>query len=118
MTGARLMDEFPPPPERLVTLANWRKFPFTQWSFRNVRQLLPTAPIAASGNSVPLPADLRDIGSTVFETPRGERTTVDRALRETSTDALLVLRHGRLMTEWYANGMDAERLHIVFSTLR
>jgi len=115
MTSVRLMDEFPPPAERLVTLANWRKFPFTQWSFRNIRQLLPSAPIAASGTSVPLVADLRDIGSTAFEGLRGERTTLDAALRETSTDALLVLRHGRLMTEWYANGMDAERLHIVFS---
>ncbi|MEW6643843.1 MAG: serine hydrolase [Pseudomonadota bacterium] len=115
MTGVRLMTEFPPPAERLVTLANWRKFPYTQWSFRNVRQLLPTAPIAASGSAAPLAADLRDIGTTAFEGLRGARTTLDAALRDTSTDALLVLRHGRLMTEWYANGMDAERLHIVFS---
>jgi hypothetical protein len=28
MTAA-LMDDFPPAPERLVTLANWRKAPFS-----------------------------------------------------------------------------------------
>ncbi|MBR1222967.1 serine hydrolase [Bradyrhizobium sp. U87765 SZCCT0131] len=115
MTSVRLMDDFPPPSERLVTLANWRTFPYTQWSFRNVRQLLPTAPIAASGNATPLPADPRDIGGLAFAAPSGSETTLDAALRQTSTDALLVMRRGQLMTEWYANGMDAERLHIVFS---
>ena len=48
MTEA-LMDDFPPAPDRLVTLSNWRKAPFSAWGFRNVRRLIPTANIAASG---------------------------------------------------------------------
>ncbi len=47
MTTA-LMDDFPPPPDRLVTLANWRKAPFSAWGFRNVRRLIPTANIPAT----------------------------------------------------------------------
>ena len=42
-----LMNEFPPAREKLVTLANWRTQPFSDWSFHNVRRLLPTADIAA-----------------------------------------------------------------------
>nr|WP_315831801.1 serine hydrolase [Bradyrhizobium prioritasuperba] len=115
MTAPRLMDGFPPPADKLVTLANWRTYPFTTWSFRNVRQLLPTATIAASGVPSPLESDLRDIGHATFDGPDGKPATIDALLRTTSTDALVVLRHGRIAAEWYANGMDAGEHHIVFS---
>ena len=52
-----LMVDFPPTPDRLVTLANWRKAPFSAWGFRNVRRLIPTANIAASGRAIPLDFD-------------------------------------------------------------
>jgi hypothetical protein len=40
--------------ERQITLANWRQHPLTEWSFRNVRELLPTADIARSNAPAPL----------------------------------------------------------------
>ena len=51
MAANDLMDGFPPAPDRLVTLSNWRKAPFSAWGFRNVRRLVPTADIAASGHA-------------------------------------------------------------------
>ncbi len=48
MTTARLMTDFPALDDQQVTLANWRKTPFSQWGFQNVRQLLPTANMARS----------------------------------------------------------------------
>jgi hypothetical protein len=110
-----LMNGFPPPPDKQVTLANWRTSPFNGWSYRNVRRLLPTANIAASGHSVPLEYSLEDIGQTEFEGLNGEPTTLHRILRTTNTDALVVLRCGRIIDEWYANGMNATTPHIVFS---
>jgi CubicO group peptidase (beta-lactamase class C family) len=115
MAANDLMDDFPPAPDRLVTLANWRKAPFSAWGFRNVRRLVPTADIAASGHAVPLESSLEDIGHVGFTGHDGKPTTLRHALRATSTDAFIVLRRGRIAAEWYGPGMSATTPHIVFS---
>ena len=114
MTAA-LMDEFPPAPDRLVTLANWRKAPFSAWGFRNVRQLIPTANIAAARQAVGLEMALEELGAIGFIGHDGKPATVGQALRATDTDALVVLRRGRIAMEWYGSGMNATTPHIVFS---
>jgi len=114
MTAA-LMDDFPPAPDRLVTLANWRKAPFCAWGFRNVRRLIPTANIAASGPARALETSLEEIGHIGFNGHDGEPATVGQALRATHTDAFIVLRRGRIAMEWYGDGMSAATPHIVFS---
>lgn len=110
-----LMSGFPPAPDRQVTLANWRKNPFSRWAFRNVRQLLPTAPIKPGTASPPLREDLRDIEIISFEGLDGRETTVRDARLASFTDGMLVLRGGRIVSEWYHNGLDAETSHICFS---
>lgn len=114
MTAA-LMDDFPPAPDRLVTLANWRKAPFSAWGFRNVRRLIPTANIAASGQATALETSLEEIGHIGFNGHDGNPTTVSQALRATHTDAFIMLRRGRIATEWYGHGMSATTPHIIFS---
>ena len=109
------MDDFPPAPDRLVTLANWRKAPFCAWGFRNVRRLIPTANIAASGHATALEMSLEEIGHIGFNGHDGNPTTVSQALRATDTDAFVMLRRGRIATEWYGRGMSATTPHIVFS---
>jgi hypothetical protein len=113
MTG--LMDDLPPPADRLVSLANWRRAPFSAWGFRNVRRLIPTADIAASGDAVGFKSLLEQIGHIGFVGYGDKPTTVDQELRDTRTDALVVLRRGRIATEWYGDGMSATTPHIVFS---
>lgn len=112
---AALMDDFPPTPDRLVSLANWRKAPFSAWGFRNVRRLIPSANIAASGNPTALETSLEEIGHVGFSGPDGNPTSVSAALRATQTDAFIVLRRGRIAMEWYGQGMSATTPHIVFS---
>jgi CubicO group peptidase (beta-lactamase class C family) len=114
MTAA-LMDDFPPAPDRLVTLANWRKPPFSAWGFRNVRRLIPTANIAASGPTTALETSSSEIGHIGFTGHDGHPTTVGQALRATQTDAFVVLRRGQITAEWYGDGMSATTPHIVFS---
>jgi CubicO group peptidase (beta-lactamase class C family) len=115
MSAGDLMDDFPPAPDRLVTLANWRKAPFSAWGFRNVRRLIPTANIAASGRAAGLEMSLEEIGHVSFTGHDGNPTTVRQALPATQTDAFVALRRGRIAAEWYGNGMDATTSHIVFS---
>jgi len=95
MTAA-LMDDFPPAPDRLVTLANWRKPPFSAWGFRNVRRLIPTANIAASESATALETSSSEIAHIGFTGHDGHPTTVGQALRATQTDAFVVLRRGRI----------------------
>jgi CubicO group peptidase (beta-lactamase class C family) len=115
MSTDNLMDDFPAAPDRLVTLGNWRKTPFSAWGFRNVRRLIPTANIAASGHAADLEMSLEEIGHIGFSGHDGIPTTVSQALRGTHTDAFVVLRRGRIAAEWYGNGMSGTTLHIVFS---
>src|SRR6266478_5976081 len=98
--SADLMHDFPPAREKLVTLANWRKAPFSAWGFRNVRRLVPTADIAACGRAIPLEISLEDIGHVGFTGHDGKPTTLGHALGATSTDAFVVLRRGRIAAEW------------------
>ena len=115
MSADNLMDDFPAAPDRLVTLANWRKAPFSAWGFRNVRRLIPTASIAASGRAADLEMSLEEIGHIGFSGHDGNPTTLSQALRATHTDAFVVLRRGRIAAEWYGNGMSGTSPHIVFS---
>lgn len=110
-----LMLGFPPPPERQVTLANWRKPPFNRWAFHHVRELVPSADIPNDPGAVrPLeraPADLLGV-----KVPNGEKALSFNAfLEETQTDALVVLHRGKLVFEAYANGMTAATPHILMS---
>jgi len=56
---AKLMTGFPPAPEDQVSLANWREAPFNRWSFRHVREIIPTADIACDPDQArPVPVEL------------------------------------------------------------
>jgi CubicO group peptidase (beta-lactamase class C family) len=115
VTANNLMRGFPPPPDMLVSLRNWRKAPFSAWGFRNVRSLVPTANIAAGNRAAPLEMALTEIGHVKFESHDGKPTSIADALRATNTDAFVVLRHGRIAAEFYGNGMSPATPHIVFS---
>ena len=115
MTAKSLMNQFPPAQDRLVTLANWRTQPFNDWSYRNVRRLLPTADIPASRSPSRLEYALQDIGGVSFKDPNDKAIALTAWLRGTRTNAFLVLRQGRVVMEWYGEGMNGTTPHIVFS---
>jgi CubicO group peptidase (beta-lactamase class C family) len=115
MSADALMDDFPAAPDRLVTLSNWRQAPFNAWGFRNVRRLLPTANIAASGRAADLEMSLEEIGHIGFTGHDGHPAIVSQVLGATDTDAFVVLRRGRIAAECYGNGMSGTTPHIVFS---
>lgn len=95
-------------------LSNWRESPYSRWAFQNVRELIPSANIAASNKTHPLP-------ETKKETPdlsdlKGfENTPLESYLEDTFTDSLLVLHQGDVAWRWQAEHCDWSRPHIVFS---
>jgi CubicO group peptidase (beta-lactamase class C family) len=112
----RLMQGFPAPADQQVTLANWRAAPFNRWSFRNVRQLIPTANIARGRRSAGLAGEGgRPVERIAFAGPDGQEWTIGGLLRATFTDGFLVLRGGRILAERYEGGFAPEQPHILFS---
>lgn len=49
----KLMQGNPVDIRHQVTLENWRKYPFTKWSFVNVRNIIPNAEIQTCNNQAP-----------------------------------------------------------------
>ena len=125
MTPPPLMQGFPPAADTQVTLANWRRAPWNRWAFHHVREIVPSAdipnapqgvralPAAPDGSAalagVRIEAEPADGGAL------SQAMDLDAFLQATDTDALVVLRHGRLVFEHYANGMDAHDPHILMS---
>jgi CubicO group peptidase (beta-lactamase class C family) len=83
--------------------------PANRWSFRHVRELIPSARVAARQ-----PSSLASTpGDTPFLTPQA-RSLLDR----TYTDALVVAHDGQFVLEWYAPGVKSDDRHIVFSVTK
>lgn len=99
-----------------ATLANWRTAPFSRWAFHHVREILPTAEIAAEHGAVePFATASRNLSAVAFAGLDGGETTLGRFLPDSFTDALIVLQGNRIVTEWYDPGYDPAFPHIVFS---
>lgn len=115
------MRGFPPEPETLVTLADWQDAPNQRWAFRRVRELIPTQLIGAAERPSALPTDLRgadEFGGVGLTRLDGSASTVAEVLADTWTDALLVLRDGRLLVEHYEAGFTAATPHLLMSVTK
>src|SRR6185436_17897507 len=71
-----IMKGFPPPPDKVVTLANVLKFPNGRWAYHHLRELGPTANIWR-GDKAPsvLQANLRSLDVTAFADEKDQQTT-------------------------------------------
>ena len=111
------MAGFPPPSESLVTLANWQEPPFNRWSFKHLREVIPTHRIAArhrlAGASVARPATALD---DVEVTRLGSGpSTLGAVLADTWTDAVVVMHDGKVVLERYFAGMRPNTPHLLMS---
>jgi CubicO group peptidase (beta-lactamase class C family) len=109
-----LMKGFPPPPERQVTLANWRKAPFNRWAFNHVSELVPCAFVRAAPDVSPLAADQRSLGG--FRLLReGRSLGFEDWLEKTFTDSMVIMKDGKIAFETYADGQSPAIPHIWMS---
>ncbi len=93
----------------------WQRPPWNRWSFQHVSELVPTARVSRGSVSVwELPADPVYLEPLPVDTSVGTVTFADM-LERSDTDALLVLHHGRVVTERYWHGMRRETRHLLQS---
>ena len=103
-------------PSRPVTTANWQEPDLIHWSFSHVDHILATATIESGDGPVAhLPSAPIELSLVPVPGPYGEPLTVTDVVRATDTDAWLVLHHGRILAEEYANTTTAQTRHLLQS---
>src|SRR3954451_17613818 len=110
-----LMRAAPPSPERLAPSDNWIDGPYNRWGFLHVRELARTARIGRGDGAVPaLEAAPLALGS-VAVTFEGETVPFGEALAGGYTDAICVVHDGRIVFEYYVDGMRPDDTHLLMS---
>ncbi|NRB34445.1 MAG: serine hydrolase [Rhodobacteraceae bacterium] len=115
-----LMQGFPPPPELRVDRSNGLfGVPYNRWSYQNMRALYPTAGIPHAVVPVDLPRRI-DGGIDNLQAAREDGTLSDLPtwMKETYTDALVVIHDGHVVWERYLNGMNADQTHQMMSVTK
>ncbi|HEX5195027.1 MAG TPA: serine hydrolase [Solirubrobacteraceae bacterium] len=88
-----------------ITLANWQFPEHTGWSYRHIRELIPTARIRRAASPTTLPTGARDHPDL----------PVRRLLDDDRTDGVLALHRGAIVLEEYRRGMRDEDVHLLQS---
>jgi CubicO group peptidase (beta-lactamase class C family) len=98
-----------------ITLGNWRQHPFSEWSFQNVSELVPTAEITPPRAGEDLVAEPGLIASLSIRDSQGDSMTALEYLRQSHTDRFVMMRDGVVLDEWLAPHADGDRPHVIFS---
>ena len=99
-----------------LNLSNWRQPGNNRWAFHHVREIIPTEEIARGESVSKLEKSIvGNIAGIKAAGPDGSDWSLQRWLEESSSDALLVAHHGKLVHEWYLDPAIETCPHIVFS---
>jgi CubicO group peptidase (beta-lactamase class C family) len=100
------------------TLDNWLQPENTFWSFRHVRELMPTAQIACAKSPRVLNQKIKtDLGEISIETHDGVKKISD-FLSDTNTDSFTAVMGEDLVFEWLAPWVSDVEPHLIFSVTK
>jgi CubicO group peptidase (beta-lactamase class C family) len=112
----QLMQGFPPPPDKVITLGTVLKPPNGRWAFHHFRELGPTVSVwRGAGGPSALKSAPRDLDAVAFDDDKAGRTTLADWQKNTFTDGLLVMHKGAVVYERYYSGMQAHVPHVLWS---
>lgn len=100
------------------TLDSWLLPEHVFWSFRHVRELLPTAQV----DCAPTPRKLNSaidlgLGDVEFESSNGVVKVLD-FLKSSHSDSFTVVKGEDLKFEWVVDGMKSNEPHLIFSVTK
>ena len=90
------------------TLETWQDAPHNRWAFAHVAEFVPTAPIAHR-QAAPR------FGAAGAAELAAALPGIDARLEQSYTDALVVVRRGEVVAEYYREGIDAHTPHLLMS---
>ena len=100
-----------------INAKNWYWGPGNHWSYQHTSRVFPSASIyRGKGPVAKLEYALRDLDQISFARPATqERMSIAQMYAATDTDAFLVMKDGKIVTERYFNGMKPEDRHLLMS---
>ena len=100
-----------------INAKNWYWGPGNHWSYQHTSRIFPSAAISrGQGPIAPLDYALRDLDAISFVHPATKaRMNIAQMYAATDTDAFLVMKDGKIVTERYFNGMKPEDRHLLMS---
>jgi CubicO group peptidase (beta-lactamase class C family) len=100
-----------------IGVKNWYWGPGNHWSYTHTRRIFPSANIdRGTGPIAKVDYALRDLDQISFAHPTTKAPmTVAQMYAATETDAFLVMKDGKIVTERYFNGMNPENTHLLMS---
>src|SRR5688572_2996532 len=91
----KVMDGFPPSRESQVTFQNYRDYPFSQWSFRNIGAPLHILMVPRSGNIHTYSTSNKiSVGNTLVKDSAGNTQTFEGVFKDNHADGVIVLQNG------------------------
>ena len=88
------------------------------WSFRHVRELIPTAQVNPATAPLVLHPKLKpELGDVTIELPQGPQP-LNSFLTSTNTDSFTVVSGENLVFEWLAPGVGDLQPHLIFSVTK
>ena len=111
-----IMEGSPPPIEKRVTLDNWQKQPFNHWAFLHMEQVMRSALVnRGAGPITPLQKLPLSLINMKFMSPDGKETSVLEALTQIDCNGYLLIKDGKIIFEYYANGFGPRMRHLTQS---
>lgn len=112
-----LMQGYPPALELIVRAEDFHSSDDAKrvWAQQHVRELCATQEISRGKGLVAiLPRKMQDLDDIQVGVDDG-MTTLRQLLKDTLTDAFIVLHHGKIVTEQYFSGMQPDTPHLLWS---
>ncbi|MEV0337242.1 serine hydrolase [Nocardia sp. NPDC050717] len=98
-----------------VSLGVWQQGPHNRRTLGRIREMVPTARVAASKRPLSLPrGEPLNLDLPLSSASAGE-TTVQATLARTFADGLIVLHHGKVRHESYPGDLSTDRTHALYS---
>lgn len=122
----KLMQGFPPPPDKRVDRSNALLTPpYNRWAYQHMRMIYPSAGISSAEQPIPLEKSLvSGINAVSVEKPdshgkpSGKSVDLDTYFKETFTDAFVVIKGDQIVFEKFLNGMHADQPHQMMSATK
>lgn len=115
-TAKKVMDGFPPSRESQVTLRNYREYPYSKWSFRNIGGPMHMLMLPRSGAIHQYKTSTRhDVANVLIKDPVEATKTFEDLFKDNYTNGVIVLQNNNILYEQYWNGLTRDYQHVWFS---
>jgi CubicO group peptidase (beta-lactamase class C family) len=117
--AAGIMMGFPPSPDKLATPENLFSYPFNRWMLQNTSRIARTTSLLFKRPSAsPIPERPNAALLNTLVTVNGAPVTIADYADKSFTDALVVVKNGQLVAQWYGDGMTASTPHYIASVTK